>query len=287
MSNAGEPGTVFVTGAGSGIGKATAASVRARGFEVIAAARDAAEADAIRADTGAESAVVAFDVTDRAATQRGCAEVLERLGSSRLAGVVNSAGVVIAGPMALLPDEDLRRQFDINVFGLMMVTRQLVPRLIADGGRLVNVGSISGRLSVPWTGAYSASKFALRAITDALRVELSSRGVRVALIEPGPVSTEIWGTSLSFGEQLRDKLGDAFEREYGAEADRVEAATREAQSRSIPVSHVAEAIVHALTARRPRAQYLVGGEARGQAMLARAPAAVRDRVLARALGIER
>jgi NAD(P)-dependent dehydrogenase (short-subunit alcohol dehydrogenase family) len=278
---------VFITGAGSGIGRACAELMRERGVGVIAGVRDEAERVAVQERGDDVEASVVFDVRDARAVERGAAETLERIAGRALVGVVNSAGIVVAGPLELLPDEDLRRQFDVNVFGLMNVTRAFLPRLRDDGGRVVNIGSVAGRLSVPFTGAYSASKFAVRSLSDALRLELAGAGVHVALVEPGPIATPIWRTSLEAGQQLEDRLGEQVERLYGPEIDRVRALTKKTEEHAIPARRVADVVAHALLDRRPRAHYLVGASALGQAAVSELPSPLRDALLRRILGLTR
>ena len=277
-------GGVFITGAGSGIGRASAQALRARGLDVIAGVRDEAERQAVRARGDDVDGVVEFDVRDAAAVERGAAQIVAQLGDRRLRAVVNSAGIVVAGPLELLPDEELRRQFDVNVFGLMSVTRALLPRLRADGGRVVNIGSVGGRLSVPFTGAYSASKFAVRALSDALRFELGPAGVHVALVEPGAIATEIWETSLDAGLKLVDRMGEPLRRLYGDQVDKIETLTRKTQRRAIPVDRVAAVVEHAVLAPRPRANYLVGADAYAQSLLSELPGRARDAVFSRLMG---
>lgn len=269
----------FVTGAGSGIGRACVAALAERGIKVVAGVLDEAQHRELLDAGDPAQAVIPFDVGSEASVREALETARPHFEGQRLVGVVNSAGIVVAGPLELLPDEDLRRQFDVNVFGLMSVTRQLLPRLREAGGRVVQVGSVGGRLSVPFTGAYSASKFAVRALSDALRVELEPHGVHVALIEPGPIATPIWQASISRAKRLLERLGGRADDLYGAEIERVFEATAATERAAIPVEHVSNVVTHAILHPRPRAQYLVGRAAWMQAAVSELPAGLRDRVL--------
>jgi NAD(P)-dependent dehydrogenase (short-subunit alcohol dehydrogenase family) len=167
---------------------------------------------------------------------------------------------------------------EVNVVGQLAVTQALLPALRAARGRIVNVGSIAGRSSLPFLGAYAASKFALEALTDALRVELRPWGIRVAIVEPGSIATPIWTKGAQRFEELTIDVGPY--------RDRLVAFRRFAEQRAaqrVPAEKVAEAIEHALTSPRPRTRYVVGRDARTRAALERLPTAVRDRILARIL----
>ena len=174
--------------------------------------------------------------------------------------------------------EDWRRQFEVNVIGLVAVTRACLPRLRASGGRIVNIGSIGGRMALPALGAYNASKFAVRAISDLLRQELRSLGVSVSLIEPGAIDTPIWGKSAA------DAEARAWEPEveavYAPLVAKIIAAAGKTARGAAPASLVAKAAEHALVSPRPKTNYVVGGDARIQAWIALLPARWRDALIA-------
>ena len=219
--------TVLVTGASSGIGAACAIRFRDRGWRVLAGVRREGTAP-----DGTEELFV--DVTDP-----------PMLELDELHGLVNNAGVAVAGPLEFLPPDDLRRQLEVNVVGQLRMTQLCLPALRAARGRVVNMGSISGINALPLLGAYAMSKFALEAMTDSLRVELEPWGIHVAIVEPGTIKTPIW--------------------------------TRERPQP--PPEAVADAVEHALTAERPRTRYLVGRDAKLRAGIQHLPARWRDRVL--------
>jgi NAD(P)-dependent dehydrogenase (short-subunit alcohol dehydrogenase family) len=204
--------TVVVTGASKGIGAAVARRLAADGYRVVAGVRRAGDAEALRAELGERVVPALLDVTDPEAVAATAALVGREVGEHGLAGLVNNAGIAVAAPLEFLPPEELRRQLEVNVVGPHAVTKALLPLLRRGRGRIVNVGSVGDRIASPLTGAYAASKFALRALTDALRLELSRWGIAVVLVEPGSTATPIWETSLAAAERLRRTLPPAAAR---------------------------------------------------------------------------
>jgi NAD(P)-dependent dehydrogenase (short-subunit alcohol dehydrogenase family) len=272
-----EPGTVLITGASRGIGRATALRLAARGYDVLAGVRDEAAGAALRDEAGGSLTPILLDVTDDAAIAAAAATV----GDRPLAGLVNNAGIAVPGPLEYLPSEELRRQFEVNVVGQLAVTRALMPAIRRGGGRIVNVGSIGGRIAGPFTGAYSASKFALRALTDSLRIELAPWGIPVVLIEPTSIATPIWASGIAAGDALRRRLPPEGEERYGRALEARRAGAERSDRHGAPPETVAEVIEHALTAPKPRRRYLVGPHARAAALLASLPDRLRDRLVVR------
>jgi NAD(P)-dependent dehydrogenase (short-subunit alcohol dehydrogenase family) len=269
-------GAVVVTGASSGIGAAAAEAFAREGFVTFAGVRR--DADAARvAGLHPNIRPLKIDVTDRA--EIDAASRFVAASGLPLRGLVNNAGVAIAGPLELLPVEEVRRQFEVNVFGQIAVSQAFLPQLRASRGRLIFVGSISGRLAVPFISPYSASKFALRAFADALRVELAPAGIAVVLIEPSSVRTPIWGKGRNSRDRATAVLGPLAAEYYGPQIDAVFAQTQREEQNAMPVERVTAGLLHALTARRPRARYLVGRDARAGSILALMPPAVRDRAM--------
>jgi NAD(P)-dependent dehydrogenase (short-subunit alcohol dehydrogenase family) len=183
-----------------------------------------------------------------------------------------------------VPVEQWRRQVEVNLFGQVAVTRALLPALLNARGRIVNISSISGRVSWPLTSPYTASKFALEAVTDAMRREVGPHGVHVVSIEPGGVSTPVWDKSRAEAERVLAAMPADVRRRYdGLIAGILDLAERLARD-GLPPEAVAEVVADALTARRPRTRYVIGGQAKAQAMLARLlPDRVIDALVARAL----
>lgn len=265
---------IVVTGASTGIGAAAARALADAGYSVFAGVRSDAAAGALEREN---IRPLALDVTDTAQIA-AAADVVARSGL-RLAGVVNNAGIAVGGPLEFLPVDELRRQFEINVFGAIAVSQAFLPSLRASRGRLVFVGSVSGRLSVPFIGPYSASKFALRALSDALRLEVAPAGIDVALIEPGSVKTPIWAKARDARDRLMASLPPQALTIYRKQLDALYRTIAEEERTGIAVERVAAAIVHALTSPKPRANYLIGFPAHAGSVLGMLPAAVRNRLL--------
>ena len=260
--------TVVISGASTGIGRATALHLHGLGFEVLAGVRR--EGDAPRGTTA-----VLLDVTDQAAIDA----LATRVGDGPLAGLVNNAGIALGGPTEYVSLDDWRRQFEVNFFGHVAMTRALIPALRAGGGRIVNIGSIGGRMATPFLGPYAASKFAMHGFSDALRMELHGQGIHVALIEPGSIATEIWRKGDEAFAQTGAELPPELLERYRHDLAGVQKVAQQTASRAIPPEQVAGLVEHALTARRPRARYLAGADARVQALIARLPAGVTDRLV--------
>src|SRR4051812_13320423 len=256
---------VLITGASSGIGHATATLLAARGWHVYAG---------VRSETDLPN-VVQLDVTD--------AEQVAALEDLELDALVNNAGIAITGPLEYMPLEELRRQLEVNTVAQLAVTQACLPSLRRRKGRIVNVSSIAGRSVLPLFGPYAASKFALEALSDALRREL--RGdVSVSLVEPGAIATPIWERSLGVADALWEAMPANAHAHYGTLVDTMRAQAVRAAKDGLSPEDVAEVIIAALTSSRPRSRYLVGREAKIQAALARAlPGRAMDVILARLL----
>jgi NAD(P)-dependent dehydrogenase (short-subunit alcohol dehydrogenase family) len=193
-------GTVFITGATSGIGRVTALHLAARGFRVIASGRRADALSSLAAESGGGIETVRMDVTVPASVSEAHAEIERRTQGYGLDALVNNAGYGQGGPIELLSDDEIRAQYETNVFGLLRVTRAFLPKMRERrSGRIVHVGSVSGHLALPFLGAYASTKHALEAISDAMRLELRPFGVHVVLIKPGAIRTE-------FGETEKEGL---------------------------------------------------------------------------------
>jgi NAD(P)-dependent dehydrogenase (short-subunit alcohol dehydrogenase family) len=274
---------VLVTGTGKGIGEAVARRLAELGMLVFAGVRKQADAARWREQGGDLIHPVLLDVTDESSIDAALQQIRFSLGARTLTGLVNNAGIAVAGPLEFLPVAELRRQLEVNVIGQIAVTQAVLPLLRQSRGRIVNIGSISGRSALPLTGAYAASKFALEALTDSLRVELMPAGIHVSIIEPGVIATPIWDTSMKSAEELIKQMPEQGLEYYG----RIIAAVRKRASggttRGLPPRAVADAVVHALTARTPRTRYLVGRDARARAWFQRLPDRLRDRIIARQL----
>lgn len=277
---------VLVTGASSGIGFATALRLARRGTIVFAGIRRQIDGEALLRENSDRIKPLLLDVTDETSVQRARTRI-EGLREFRLDALVNNAGIAVAGPLELLPQDELRRQFEVNFFAPLALTQAFLPLLRESGGRIVNVSSIAGKISIPFLGAYSASKFALEAASDALRMELRPFGVAVSVVEPGDVRTPIWQRSSERGLRLLEGLTPDEHARYGEAIAAMAGAAERAERTAIPPERVAAAVERALFARRPRARYLVGAATRLRLGVARLPEPIRDPLLLAALGLRR
>jgi NAD(P)-dependent dehydrogenase (short-subunit alcohol dehydrogenase family) len=215
-----------------------------------------------------------FDVTDPVGIGHAA------VGIDELDALVDNAGIAIAAPLEFLPPDELRRQLDVNVVGQLRVTQAFLPALRRARGRIVLMGSIAGRSSLPFLGAYAMSKFALEAMADALRVELEPWGVQVAIVEPGTIATPIWTKPQPNVGELPPEAAEL----YGERVERFRRlAAQRSTERAVPADEVAKVVEQALTAAKPRTRYLVGPDAKRRARLQRLPDRVRDRLLTRFL----
>jgi NAD(P)-dependent dehydrogenase (short-subunit alcohol dehydrogenase family) len=266
--------TVLITGAGRGIGRATAAALAERGWTVYAGVRSDADAAALQS---AGLQAVRLDITDQASLQ-----ALPTTLPDRLDALVNNAGIVESGPLEGITLERLRHQLEVNVVGQVAVTQQVLPLLRAAAGRIVFISSVSGRITTPLLGAYAASKFAVEALGDALRVELRPWGIDVSLVEPGSIDTDIWRRAEETANETERALSPDHRELYAKQIDRLRKLARTIQGRTTAPEKVADAVVHALTADRPRARYVVGADAKAQlAGRALLPTRAWDALLAR------
>ena len=285
-ANGAGTGGVVITGASTGIGRACAVRLDSLGYRVFAGVRKTADGDALRAATSQRLTPVHIDVTDGASITAARETIGQQLGDAGLRGLVNNAGIGVGGPLEFIDLDDLRRQFEVNVFGQVAVTQAFLPLIRKEKGRIVNIGSIAGRLASPFIGPYSASKFAMEAITDALRFELRPWGINVAIVEPGSIATPIWDKSRTTADEIERNLTADARELYGGTIGAIRTFINDTEKRAIPPERVADAVQHALTAKRPKTRYLVGTDARMQAVLATvAPDRIADGLIARQLKI--
>jgi NAD(P)-dependent dehydrogenase (short-subunit alcohol dehydrogenase family) len=272
---------VVVTGSSTGIGRASALALAGTGFRVFAGIRKPEDGEALVAAAGGELEPVQLDVADGASIV-AAAERVREAAEGRLAGLVNNAGVVVPGPVEGVELDELRRQLEVNVVGQVAVTQAFLPLIRAARGRVVLMSSIGGRMSLPYLSPYHASKYALEAIGDSLRQEVRQFGVEVAIIEPGSVATPFWDKGLAEAPKARAAMDPELLELYGPELDQVEAASVKAAERGVAPERVADAVVQALTAAKPKTRYVVGTDAKIQAQLRRLlPDRLLDRVVAR------
>ena len=276
--------SVLVTGASTGIGRATALRLDASGWRVFAGVADPADGESLRAEGSDRIVPVHLDVTDPEQIAAAAAQVEEQ-SAGGLHGLVNNAGVAVPGPLETIPLDDLRRQLEVNLIAYVAMTQALLPQIRQAEGRIVFVSSIGGRVAFPFSGAYHASKFATEAIGDVFRQELRPWGLRVAIVEPGSIDTPIWERSQRKGEEIEAK-SPRTGLLYGAAIEKFRKVIEDTAERGIPPEKVAKAISHALESGRPRSRYLVGLDAKVQARLKPLiPTPLFDRIVARTLGL--
>jgi NAD(P)-dependent dehydrogenase (short-subunit alcohol dehydrogenase family) len=250
-------GTVVITGASSGIGESCALRLARGGFDVFAGVRK--DEDAERAAALHERVrPLKIDVADEASVDAAKQEV----GDGPVAGLVNNAGISVTGPLEFVPLAEFRRQLEVNVIGQIAATQAFLPGIRAARGRIVNIGSVGGKVAVPLLSPYAGSKFAMEGITDSLRRELRPLGVHVAIVEPGAIATEIWRKGTAAAEEMLADAPPDSEAVYGKLIAAVRAEAAKATKRAIPPDEVAKVVEHALTADKPRARYPVGRDAK-------------------------
>jgi NAD(P)-dependent dehydrogenase (short-subunit alcohol dehydrogenase family) len=274
--------SVVVTGASTGIGRACALDLDRRGWRVFATVRSPADAQSLKAEASANLNTLYLDVTDADSIRAAAAEVSQLLGGSGLDGLVNNAGIALAGPLEFMPIDAIRRQLEVNVVGQLAVTQAFLPLLRRNRGRIVMMGSIAGKSVVPLVGAYGAAKHALEAVTDALRMELGPAGIEVSIIEPGSVATPIWKK----GTDQINEMGaerEQVERHYGWLINAIRNRLGGTGDTGVTPQAVADVTHHALAARRPKTRYLVGRMAWMRYLASRLPDRWADRLLLRIL----
>lgn len=254
---------VLITGASTGIGQTCALYLDKLGFTVFAGIRKESDAEFLKRQASNKLIPVFIDVTDRNSILDAVETISNAVGNGGLHGLVNNAGIVVAGPLLFLPIEQLRKQLDVNVLGSIAVTRNFFPLLRKENGRIVFMGSIGGRIALPFLSPYSASKFAMEAIADSLRLELKRFNVMVSIIEPGSVDTPIWKKSRVEADKILDSLPAEIQAHYRATLEAGKDTVDKVASYGVSATAVAKAVTRALVSRRPRQRYLLGWDTRG------------------------
>jgi NAD(P)-dependent dehydrogenase (short-subunit alcohol dehydrogenase family) len=274
--NPAEFGNVLISGSSTGIGKACALYLARRGFSVLAGVRRREDGVALEQIIGAGGKLqyVLLDVADAHSIASAVEHVRELSRECGLGAVVNNAGVVVFGPAEFVSLQEWRRQFEVNFFGQIALTQPMLPILreqVARRGpgaaRVVFMGSIAGRLSQPMLTPYTASKHAIEALSDGLRMELREQGIRVCVIEPGAIQSEIW--------RKGDEAGNAIPADapwktlYSKQADAIAVMARKSAQNAVPAEKVAHVLEYCLEANNPRPRTLVGRDAKIAAALRR------------------
>jgi NAD(P)-dependent dehydrogenase (short-subunit alcohol dehydrogenase family) len=276
----------LVTGASTGIGRATALWLDARGWRVYAGVRREEDAASLAESGSDRLQPVLLDVTSAEQIEAVARRISAETKGAGLDGLVNNAGIAVPGPLETLPIEDFRRQLDVNLTAQVAVTKATLPSIRSARGRIVFNTSIGGLMAVQMFGAYHAAKFGLEAVGDVFRQELAPSGIRVSIIEPGSIATPLWEQGVGEADALLERATEEEKALYPKYIAKYQQLARSAALRGIPPEKVAATIEKALTAARPRTRYLVGVDARGQALMARfLPDRLVDRLVALFTGL--
>jgi NAD(P)-dependent dehydrogenase (short-subunit alcohol dehydrogenase family) len=262
------------------MGAATARELAGRGYHVLAGVRRQSDADALQA---ANLEPVFLDITDPARIEAVAARIAGDPAGRSLRAVINNAGIAINAPVELLSMAEWRQQFEVNFFGHIAVTKAVLPALHASSGRVVNISSIGGKVAMPTYGAYAGAKFAMEAMSDALRRELAPHGVQVVVVEPGGVQTEMTGRGIQRANDTLAVLTPEEQRRYGGLLQAIVHHAAAFTASGLPAEAAGRVIANAATVRRPRTRYTIGRDA---AVLTRLSRLLPDRVLDRVLAAD-
>lgn len=272
---------VLITGTSTGIGYKLTETLLQEGFVVWAGLRSPQVLESLAKKHPQKLRVLKLDVT----SSQDIAEAYSKISvDPELSAfyLINNAGVALGGPIEALSISEWRKVFDVNVFGLIEVTQTFLPLLRRTCGRVVNIGSISGRIGAPFIAPYSASKFSVRSFSDSLRREMRDLGVKVVLIEPGPIQTPIWDKSIAKSQEVNKVLSEDLKKVYGEKMDEVLASVEASAKKAVPVEKVIHKVLKALNSPSPSAYYLVGRRIYLTAFLAKfLPTELVDRMISR------
>jgi NAD(P)-dependent dehydrogenase (short-subunit alcohol dehydrogenase family) len=272
-------GNVFITGAATGIGAATAKLLAEAGYRVFAGVH--IETGSLAGTAGVQP--VAIDVTDPASVENAAKVVEEAIGGHGLRAVINNAGVIVQGPLELVPAEELRRQFEVNTLGPAHVIQAFLPLLRTSKGRIINISAPTARVPVPFMAPIGASKAALASFSDSLRVELGAWDIPVVVIEPGGTDTAIFAKADAASQAA---LGAADPARAALYSDQLAAVAKAAAKQKLgPVDAVAKTIVAAVEARKPKRRYMAGSGVAVFGVLAHLPTGVRERLIKTVFGL--
>jgi NAD(P)-dependent dehydrogenase (short-subunit alcohol dehydrogenase family) len=279
-------GAIVITGASTGIGAACALRMDQRGYRVFAGVRRDEDGERLRSIASDRLTPLILDVTHQRAIDDAAALVETATAGRGIAGLLNNAGIAVTGPVEYLELDRYRQQFEINYFGQIAVTQAFMPLIRQGGGRVLFMGSIAGRVSAPFLSPYAGTKHALEALTDSMRVEMAPWGIKVIVIEPGAIKTPIWDKGLELADEVLEEAPEEALRLYEPFIEPVRSYAREQNEAGADVAKVADAVEHALTAKRPKTRYLVGGDARIQALAKKwLPDGLVDRLTRQQLGL--
>lgn len=278
-------GFVLLTGASGGIGTAIARQLDACGFQVFAGVRNLLDGERLQREISVRLTPVLLDITDPASVSAALETVTRASGGMGLLGLINNAGLIVEGPVELVPLAEVRRQFEVNVIGQIAVIQAFLPLLRRARGRVINIGAPTSRVAAPYLGVLSASKAALSSVTDALRVELQPWGIAVSIIDPMAMQTRIFEKAAAAARQARQLFPSELQRLYAAPIAAVDKAQTN-QHMDDP-SIVAAAVIHALTARTPKTRYAVGRGAGMMGIVRLLPDRMRDSLVMSMFGLKK
>jgi short-subunit dehydrogenase len=260
--------SILITGASTGIGKACALHLDNLGFMVFAGVRKEKDIDALCKEASDKLKPIILDVT-KTETISDAVDTISHESAYPLFGLVNNAGIGISGVLEATPEAEFRKLLEVNAIGLHAVTRALLPLLRKHKGRIINIGSTASFIAGPGSSSYAASKFAVRAISDSLRLELKPFGMFVSLVAPGAIESDIWHKAQAYKKELRKSAAPELLEAYTLF---IKAGDNMADSiKLIPALEVAKAVAHALTSKRPKYVYLVGKDAKKAYTLSKLP----------------
>ncbi|MBL1213742.1 MAG: SDR family oxidoreductase [Ignavibacteriae bacterium] len=268
--------SVLISGSSTGIGKACALYLDRLGYKVYAGVRKESDAEKLMSESSKNLKPVILDVTDSKSIDNTLREI-EADTESEFFGLVNNAGIGISGVLEAVEIEDVRKLMDVNVIGLLALTQKFIPLLKKSKGKIINIGSTSSYLSFPGGSAYAGSKFAVRAITDALRLELNPFGISVTLISPGAVESEIWNKSRSYKEKIRESIDPQILEDY-KELIKFGKNILE-KIKPIPAIEVAKSVETALSSLQPKRYYYVGSDCKAAAKFSKLPGSLKDKMI--------
>ena len=271
---------VLISGASSGMGAAAARALARHGHHVLAGVRNDADAEAIR---GENLEPVLLDVTDADQVDAVARRIEHDPEGRALEVLINNAGIAVIAPVEALALDEWRTQFEVNLFGHIALTQAVLPFLHASGGRILNVSSIGGKVALPSYGAYAGTKFALEAVSDSLRRELAPHGVKVVVIEPGGVRTQMTDQAIVRSTRMVDEMTPTHRARYGRLMHGVISHASAFTDRGVSAERAAAVFVEAATTARPRARYTIG---RDSAVLTRVARLAPDRALDRMLAAD-
>lgn len=276
-----DSGAVVVTGASTGIGRATALLLDKKGYRVFAGVRKQADAESLSEEASDRLTPITIDVTEERSIASAKQKVERAVGDDGLVGLVNNAGIGTGGPVESMDLNDLRQALEVNLVGQVAVTQAFLPQIREAKGTIVFIASIGGRIASPFMSPYNTSKFGVEALGESLRHELKPWEIDVVVIEPGSIDTPIWEKGAETIDELTSKLSPTAKRLYGRQLDRMEEVLKETANRGIPPEKVAKAVHTAISSDNPRHRYLVGTDAK---IAARLKGSLPDRTFSKLAG---